>query len=259
MSHPEQRLFFEEALRRVSAVSSEIRRVLEIGAYDVNGEVRGLFSGLDDYVGVDLVEGPGVDVVSYGHELGQEYNGFDAVVAAETFEHDQYWVETFRRMVEAAVPGGWVIVTCASLGRPEHGTERADLDKSPGTANRGLNYYKNISRTELYDEAIKYPFVFFQAVYMPWSFDLYFWGKLESNADTQGINFDTLRFEKKSLVRISRVMPLAQKIVRLPIMAMVKIFRNQDTLNEAVHLYWKNLGRLSRSLGFRHLESRPFV
>ena len=62
MSHPEQVGFFK-AVIDANRTFLEDASVLEIGSYDVNGTVRKLFAAAGHYVGVDLVEGPGVDVV----------------------------------------------------------------------------------------------------------------------------------------------------------------------------------------------------
>jgi hypothetical protein len=37
-----------------------------------------------------------------------------------------------------------VVMTCATTGRPEHGTARSDPDSSPLTVALGWNYYKNL-------------------------------------------------------------------------------------------------------------------
>ena len=123
MSHPEQ-LAFLDAVARANRQLVEGSRVLEIGSYDVNGSVRTLFATSTDYVGVDLSEGPGVDVVSFGHELALPDDAFDLAVSAECFEHDPHWAETFANMVRLTRPGGMVVFTCATRGRPEHGTRR---------------------------------------------------------------------------------------------------------------------------------------
>jgi SAM-dependent methyltransferase len=100
---------------------------------------------LIEYVGIDLVDGPGVDVVASGHQFTGPDEHFDIVMSLECFEHNPYWRETLENMVRMLKPGGWCIITCASLGRPEHGTSRMESASSPGTSERGWNYYRNIS------------------------------------------------------------------------------------------------------------------
>jgi hypothetical protein len=66
MSHPEQIGFFK-AVVDANKTFIEGARVLEMGSYNVNGSVRDMFALAGRYVGVDLVEGPGVDLVGFGH------------------------------------------------------------------------------------------------------------------------------------------------------------------------------------------------
>ena len=142
MSHPEQQRF----LALVASANHALLdggRVLEIGSYDVNGTVRGAFRGAAGYVGVDLTAGPGVDRVGYGHEIEDPPASYDVAISGECFEHDPHWRETFSTMVRVVRPGGLVAFTCASTGRPEHGTTRTDPSLSPGTQARGLDYYQN--------------------------------------------------------------------------------------------------------------------
>src|SRR5262245_54404953 len=107
-------------------------RILDVGAYDLNGSARSVFSGCD-YVGVDLCEGPGVDLVCSGHEISLPDRSFDITISCECFEHNPYWLETFRNMHRMTCDGGLVVITCASRGRLEHGTPRTDFSSSPGT------------------------------------------------------------------------------------------------------------------------------
>src|SRR5687767_6017676 len=130
MSHPEQIGFFT-ALADSNRELLDGCTVLEIGSYDVNGTVREIFSAAKSYVGVDLVEGPGVDVVGYGHEVDQPDGMFDLAISGECFEHDPHWAETFANMARMTRPGGLVAFTCGSRGRPEHGTQRTRADDSP--------------------------------------------------------------------------------------------------------------------------------
>jgi SAM-dependent methyltransferase len=129
-------------------------RLLEIGSYDVNGSIRDVVKQsevgpwLRQYVGADLTAGPGVDVVISGNEISYESSSFDIVMSLECFEHNPFWKETLTNMIRMLKPGGLCIVTCASLGRPEHGTPRMEASSSPGTRDVGWNYYHNISLSE---------------------------------------------------------------------------------------------------------------
>ncbi|MDB0050250.1 hypothetical protein N9F31_02215, partial [Pseudomonadales bacterium] len=68
MSHFQQQKFLQLAVEYFGLGSQQDLAVLEIGSYDVNGSIRSLFNA-QNYVGVDLVEGPGVDVVAGGQSL----------------------------------------------------------------------------------------------------------------------------------------------------------------------------------------------
>ena len=64
------------------------------------------------------------------------------------FEHNPYWRETFTNMIDHCRPGGLVVMTCATTGRPEHGTQRSLPEDSPLTIANGWNYYKNLTETD---------------------------------------------------------------------------------------------------------------
>ena len=61
MSHKEQIDFFLMLKQKFPQMFSEVD-VLEIGSLDINGSIRGLFDA-KTYIGVDLDNGPSVDVV----------------------------------------------------------------------------------------------------------------------------------------------------------------------------------------------------
>lgn len=117
--------------------------VIEIGSLDINGSVRSQFSARR-YVGVDLAPGPGVDLVSLGHEVDFPSGSFDCAVSLECFEHNPSWAETFVNMLRLTRPGGLVLVSCATTGRREHGTPRSAPESSPFTVARGWSYYRNL-------------------------------------------------------------------------------------------------------------------
>ena len=142
MSHPQQRRLLALVDRTFLPKGKTGFGVLEIGSYDVNGSARSVFPGAR-YVGVDLCEGPGVDLVSSGHEVAFPSETFDLVLSMECFEHNPYWRETFINMHRMS--RNLVLVTCAGRGRLEHGTPRTSLRSSPGTAASGIDYYRNLT------------------------------------------------------------------------------------------------------------------
>jgi SAM-dependent methyltransferase len=172
MAHPEQREFFTELQGEFPEMFFDVS-VLEIGSLNINGTVRDFFDA-KEYVGVDVADGPGVDVVAQGQELEYADNSFDVAVSAECFEHNPYWLETFDNMVRMSRK--YVVFTCASTGRPEHGTSATTPADSPFTVE--WDYYRNLDETDFlinYDFGV---FDFYRFVYNSDSCDLYFVGVL---------------------------------------------------------------------------------
>jgi len=146
MAHAEQAEFVEIVKRHLPGyfVNSS---VLEIGALDINGSVRGLFR-TNSYVGVDLGEGAGVDLVRPGQLVDFPSESFDCTISLECFEHNPFWLESFVNMLRMTRSGGLVLVTCATTGRREHGTARSSPEASPLTAGRGWQYYRNLTEQD---------------------------------------------------------------------------------------------------------------
>lgn len=99
--------------------------VLEVGSLDINGSVRPLFDppgGVGGrYIGVDLVDGPGVDEVVDARNVGRRWPAsFDVVVSTEALEHDPAPWETMKAIGKALRPGGTLIVTARGNGFPPH-------------------------------------------------------------------------------------------------------------------------------------------
>lgn len=238
MSHPEQLAFFEALARRNRALLAGAA-VLEIGSYDVNGSVRGIISMAGDYTGVDLVEGPGVDVVGFGHELASADASYDLAVAGECFEHDPHWRETFQNMVRLTRPGGIVAFTCATHGRPEHGTRRSDVSDSPGTQAEGMDYYRNLVAADFAQLPLREMFSRFRFWRMPTSFDLYFAGV------RAGAVSDAVLPTDADVAAIRRLMPWDHRAARLPLRAVAKVVRDEDRYQSTVMPYWLFLLRRS--------------
>ena len=94
------------------------RATLEVGSLDVNGSVRGYFGG--PYVGVDMRDGPGVDVVALASRLPFPAASFDVVVTTETLEHDASFWLTLAEVGRVLRPGGHLLLTTRGNGFGEH-------------------------------------------------------------------------------------------------------------------------------------------
>lgn len=111
-------------------ISAEVRRsrlegpTVEIGSLDVNGSARPYFNG--PYVGFDLRDGPGVDVVASGHELPIEDASAEVVVCTEVLEHDPAFWLTLAEVRRILRPGGRLLLTTRGNGFGEH-REPVDL------------------------------------------------------------------------------------------------------------------------------------
>ena len=142
MAHWEQQEFVRE-VRNHFPKFFENTSVLEIGSGEIGGTVRPLFEG-GQYLGIDVSPGPAVDRVCPGQDLGEASSSFDVVLSCECFEHNPFWVETFANMLRMLRAGGLCIVSCALIGRTEHGTRRMDPDASLAASELYEDYYRNL-------------------------------------------------------------------------------------------------------------------
>lgn len=173
MAHKEQSDYIN-ALKQKFPYAFNGKRVLEIGSLNINGTVRNAFNS-DEYVGVDVGPGPGVDVVISGHEYDSD-EPFDCCISCECFEHNPFWKETFANMIRLCKSGGLVVFTCATTGRPEHGTERTTPQDSPLTIAKGWSYYLNLTEEDFNFINFSSLFVEHEFSINPQSCDLYFYG-----------------------------------------------------------------------------------
>ena len=93
-------------------------KVLEIGSLNVNGGLRDII----DVFGVDMREGPGVDLVCPVQNLLEHFDHghFDACVSAGTLEHIEDWRGFVRTTWELVKEGGYLVLTIASLQKKRH-------------------------------------------------------------------------------------------------------------------------------------------
>lgn len=167
MAHQQQRDFFNKVKGEFPDAFTDVN-VLEVGSLNINGTVRDFFNA-ESYIGVDVSAGAGVDLVAHGEDLDFADNSFDVVVSAECFEHNPQWFETFTNMVRMS--NKWVMFTCASTGRPEHGTSRTTPQDSPFTLD--WDYYRNLTEQD----------------FSNFDFSVFEWHKFEYNAESCDLYF----------------------------------------------------------------------
>lgn len=92
--------------------------VLEVGSYNVNGTVRDWFTG--PYVGIDIRQGPQVDMVASSHHIPFRDNVFDVVLSCEVLEHDPFFWVSMREVGRVLKPGGHLLLTTRGFGFPQH-------------------------------------------------------------------------------------------------------------------------------------------
>jgi hypothetical protein len=172
MAHKEQRDFLTETKKSFPEYFNNVS-VIEMGSLNINGTVRDFYDNVTRYVGVDLDEGPGVDLVSEAQNVDFPDESFDVAVSAECFEHNPYWLETFVNMHRLAK--SFVLFTCAGDGRPEHGTRRTTPANSPFTLD--WDYYRNLNEKDFTNSLdLSSMFSQYKFSYNAQAQDLYFWG-----------------------------------------------------------------------------------
>jgi hypothetical protein len=172
MAHEQQREFFESVKAQFPQFFDNVN-VIEIGSLNINGTVRDFYTNTTGYIGVDLDEGRDVDLVMEGQDVDFPDRSFDVAVSAECFEHNPYWAETFLNMYRMA--DKFVVFTCASTGRAEHGTSRTTPENSPFTVK--WDYYRNLNANDFKNNFdLDFMFKEHYFLYNMTSCDLYFWG-----------------------------------------------------------------------------------
>lgn len=176
MAHPQQKEFVQYVKDKFPQFFTD-KRVLEIGSYNINGTMRDFFFACK-YIGLDVMEGHSVDVVCKGHEYKAPRESFDTVLSCECFEHDPYWKETFGNMYRLVRPGGLLFFTCASTGRPEHGTlKERPQDSLASGVKEMANYYGNLTEEDFRRGwTFNAMFSEFEFKVNDFSCDLYFYG-----------------------------------------------------------------------------------
>jgi predicted SAM-dependent methyltransferase len=91
----------------------ENKRICEVGSYNVNGTLRSVVEKFNpqEYVGVDMESGPGVDIICRAENLMQKFgeNAFDVVISTFVFEHIRNWKVCLSNLKRICKPNGLII------------------------------------------------------------------------------------------------------------------------------------------------------
>jgi predicted SAM-dependent methyltransferase len=92
--------------------------VVDFGSLDVNGSLKPIFKN-HNYKGIDLSEGPNVDIVCDGKKTPFADNSVDIIVSSSNFEHDICFWMTFLEMCRILKNDGYIYINVPSSG-PYH-------------------------------------------------------------------------------------------------------------------------------------------
>lgn len=153
--------------------------ILDVGAADLNGNNRKLFTNCQ-YNANDVMQSPNVTIVCPTNKLSFPDHTFDTIISSECFEHDMEYKTSITNIVRMLKPGGLFTFTCASTGRPEHGTRRTSPQDSLTcwiNNDKWADYYKNLTAKDIKDIIpCNDVFLVYAFYYNSVSKDLYFYG-----------------------------------------------------------------------------------
>jgi SAM-dependent methyltransferase len=133
--------------------------VADIGAQNVNGSLKDVFPENATYIGVDFVQGKGVDIIiDDPYKLPFEDNSLDAIVSSSCFEHSEFFWLLFNEIMRVLKPTGLFYLNAPSNGLfhrypvdcwrfyPDSGNALANWANRSGY-NCGTTLWRSFSRT----------------------------------------------------------------------------------------------------------------
>jgi len=100
------------------------KRVLEVGSYNVNGSLRPIIKlwGPSEYIGIDVHEGPGVDIVCNAEGALEKFgkDSFDVIICTSVIEHVKNWKLVISNLKNLCRPNGVIIISTCTYGFSYH-------------------------------------------------------------------------------------------------------------------------------------------
>jgi SAM-dependent methyltransferase len=115
----------EFGVRNLAIEEVKGKKIIEVGSYDVNGSLRPIIEAWgtpDEYVGVDIIDGPGVDLICPAEEIIEKFGkeSFDIVISTEMLEHVRDWRKVISNIKNICKPNGLILITTRSYGFGYH-------------------------------------------------------------------------------------------------------------------------------------------
>jgi SAM-dependent methyltransferase len=106
------RKFFEAYVREAKGL-----KIVDLGAQDICGSLRSVVPPGNTYIGLDFVEGNGVDVVIQDpYSLPLEDESIDICVSSSCFEHAEFFWLSFNEALRILKPHGLLYLNVPSNG-----------------------------------------------------------------------------------------------------------------------------------------------
>ena len=115
----------EFGVRNLAIEDVKGKKIIEVGSYDFNGSLRPIIEAWgnpDKYVGVDIIDGPGVDLVCPAEKIIEKFGkeSFDIVISTEMLEHVRDWRKVISNIKNICKPNGLILLTTRSYGFGYH-------------------------------------------------------------------------------------------------------------------------------------------
>jgi len=142
-------------------------RIADIGAQDVNGSLRQVAPESAEYIGVDFVEGDGVDVILEDpYKLPFDDDSLDVVVSSSCFEHSEFFWLLFLEIMRVLKPDGLFYLNVPSNGvfhrypvdcwrfYPDSGVALANWGKRNGLNTTVLESYTSEQESDTWNDFV---------------------------------------------------------------------------------------------------------